>query len=103
MATMAIAARCTTPRKGIITPEMKFVAIRERTSLRSSCATRSQRGVAPILPGEHQAPGDRADDHRPQFPRQDQREHRPTPPVSSTIGEESRQAALGRQVGARTR
>ena len=55
--------RCTTRAGAMITPEMEFVAIREGMSpevVRDEVA----RGRADH-PGQHQPPGDRADDHRP--------------------------------------
>ena len=84
-------------RAGIITPEMEFVAIREnvgrealrhhrpgrqllgsgRSGLRHA-GIRARRGGcrARHHPGEHQPPRVRADDHRPQLPGEDQRQHR---------------------------
>ena len=95
-------------RKGIVTPEMEFIAIREnqRRELAREAATArpgaaawpSTRGSpgGPRIPrrhhprvrarrggprpgdhpGQHQPPGARADDHRPQLPGEDQRQHR---------------------------
>ena len=61
-------------RSGDITPEMEFVAIREGLPRRA----RARRGRARARdhPGQHQPPRARADDHRPQVPREDQRQHR---------------------------
>ena len=91
-------------RRGIVTPEMEFVAIRENPASRvdAGIAPRSRHATAsrPVVrrrdpagdharvrprrdrarprdhSGEHQSPGDRADDHRPQLPGEDQRQHR---------------------------
>jgi phosphomethylpyrimidine synthase len=91
-------------RQGIVTPEMEFVAIRENQRLDEMRAdpryakllkqhparvrrqpargdhagVRARRGRAGPRdhPGQHQPPGARADDHRPQLPREDQRQHR---------------------------
>ena len=84
-------------RKGIVTPEMEYVAIREQQ--RAAAIYRKQhpgRAFGAKIPetyharvrprrdragprdfaGEREPPGDRADDHRSQFPGEDQREHR---------------------------
>ena len=61
-------------RRGEITPEMEFVALREGVEpefVRDEVA----RGRA-IISGQHQPSRERADDHRPQLPREDQRQHR---------------------------
>ena len=61
-------------RRGEITPEMEFVALREGVEpefVRDEVA----RGRA-IIPVERQSSRERADDHRPQLPREDQRQHR---------------------------
>ena len=92
-------------RRGIITPEMEFVAIRENLrrdelvarcpEMRAPAASRAQTsapamperdhaGVRPRRgrprprhhPRQHQPPRERADDHRPQLPGEDQRQHR---------------------------
>ena len=101
-------------RKGIVTPEMEFIAIRENLQreqyIESLKATRQDRredaraadeaapgrelrrgdsgphhaGIRALRSrarprhhsGQHQPPGIRADDHRPQFPGEDQRQHR---------------------------
>ena len=84
-------------RAGIITPEMEYVAIRENIGRAQRAGGRARRQVLgrqhPGLrdpgvrarrgrrrprhhPGEHQPPGVRADDHRPQLPGEDQRQHR---------------------------
>ena len=87
-------------RKGIITPEMEFIAIREtqrrdglpdlvtrqhpgesvrrRDPESDHARVRARRsGARPRdHPEQHQSPGNRADDHRPQLPGEDQREHR---------------------------
>ncbi len=59
-------------RRGIVTPEMEFIAIRENQRVRP----RRGRARPRDHPGEHQPSRERADDHRPQLPREDQREHR---------------------------
>ena len=95
-------------RKGIVTPEMEFIAIRENQRRELARETmdgrawgggvaqhpgqslgrghpggdhprvRARRGGARARdhPGQHQPSGERADDHRPQLPGQDQRQHR---------------------------
>ena len=70
--------RCVTQmhyaRRGEITPEMEFIALREGVApefVRDEVA----RGRA-IIPVEHQPSRDRADDHRPEVPGEDQRQHR---------------------------
>ncbi len=91
-------------RRGIVTPEMEFIAIRENLKreemLRSlpEIVTRQHPGQsfgaaipdrhhARVRPrrsrarprdhsGQHQSSGNRADDHRPEFPGEDQRQHR---------------------------
>ena len=83
-------------REGVITSEMRFVAIREGVSpefVRDEIAS----GRA-ILPSKHQSPRERADDHRPQLPRQSQRQHRQLGChlLDSARG---RQAALGHDLG----
>ena len=100
-AARALGARAVTQlayaRAGIITPEMEYVAIRENVGreARAARAARRQRlgrepadvrdggvrarrggGRTRHHPGEHQSPGVRADDHRPQLPGEDQRQHR---------------------------
>src|SRR3990170_4677855 len=58
-------------RRGIVTPEMEFIAIREnqRAEALSGLLTRQHRG-------ERQPPGIRADGDRPQLPGEDQLQHR---------------------------
>ena len=51
-------------------------------------------------PGQHQSPRARADDHRPQLPREDQRQHRQLRRVVVDRGG-SREAALGDALGRR--
>ena len=88
-------------RQGIITPEMEYVAIRENQridAIRDALLLQQHPGEAfgasiqklitpefvrdeiargrAIMPEQHQPPRKRADDHRPQLPDQDQREHR---------------------------
>ena len=61
-------------RQGEITPEMEFIAIRE--GMRARARARRGRARPGDHPRQHQPPGDRADDHRPQLPGEDQRQHR---------------------------
>ena len=61
-------------RRGEITPEMEFIAIREGVKpefVRDEVA----RGRA-VIPANVNHPESRAHDHRPKFPGQDQRQHR---------------------------
>jgi hypothetical protein len=62
-------------RRGIITPEMEFIAIRENQRIEGyeEIFAKQHRGHDF---GEHQSRRARADDHRPQFSGEDQREHR---------------------------
>ena len=85
-------------REGIVTPEMEYIGIREGIDpeyVREEIA----RGRA-IIPIQHQPPGERADDHRPQLPGQGQRQHR-------QLGHHlfhrrgGRKDAVGHQVGGR--
>ena len=66
-------------RQGIITPEMEFIAILRRRHPRLNhprvCPVRN-RPWPRHHPGQHQSPRERADDHRPQLPGEDQRQHR---------------------------
>ena len=80
-------------RQGLITEEMKFIAARENLG-RSALArwqlvrridsrpdhggirARRDRARPRHHTGQHQSPGNRADDHRPQFPHQGEREYR---------------------------
>ena len=87
-------------RAGIVTPEMEFVAIREGLSpefVRDEVA----RGRA-IIPGEHQSSRKRADDHRPQFPGEDQREHRQLARSPRSIEEEVEKMTWATRWGADT-
>src|ERR1044071_9429097 len=61
-------------RRGEITPEMDFVAARE--GLPARFCRRGDRALPRHHSFEHQSPGARADDHRPELPREDQRQHR---------------------------
>ncbi|MEI9904549.1 MAG: hypothetical protein WDN06_11650 [Asticcacaulis sp.] len=82
-------------RRGIITPEMEYIAIRENLRRSENQETirdgedfgasipdfitpefvRDEGGARPRHhPGQYQPPRGRADDHRPQFPGQDQRQ-----------------------------
>ena len=91
-------------RRGIVTPEMEFVAIRENqrrdeiaardpdrdaaASRARASARRFRQSITPefvrdevargraIIPNNINHPGIRADDHRPQLPGEDQRQHR---------------------------
>ncbi len=67
----------------------------------SSCAHEVAAGRA-IIPAQHQSPRARADDHRPQLPREDQRQHRQQRRRVEHRGG-SREDALGHQVGRRHR
>jgi phosphomethylpyrimidine synthase len=60
-------------RRGEITPEMEFVALREGMPERS-CPERDRPGPR-HPPGQHQPPGAGADDHRPRLQGEDQRQH----------------------------
>ena len=70
----ATSPRCTTPAAARSPQEMHFVALREGVDAR----VRARRGRARPRhhPGQHQPPRARADDHRPQLPGEDQRQHR---------------------------
>ena len=87
-------------RRGIITQEMRFVAIREQRHARVRARRARARPRDP--PREHQPPRDRADDHRPQLPREDQREHRQLAPCRRRSARRSTSCA-GRSSGAPTR
>ena len=87
-------------RRGIVTPEMEYIAIRENMSAEireqdlarqhpgqgfgANIPARHHAGVCARRSGprprhhsrQHQPSGTRAHDHRPQFPGQDQRQHR---------------------------
>lgn len=111
-------------KRGIITPEMEFVAIRENQRLDAvheahllnqhrgeSFGAAIQKVITPefvrdeiargraILPNNIK-PGKRADDHRPQFPHQDQREYRQQRGVVR-YRRRSRKAGLGDPLGCR--
>ena len=100
-------------RRGIVTPEMEYVAIRENQRLDAvrdamllkqhpgrifrrqhpeihHAGIRPRRNRArPRDPAQqHQPPGKRADDHRPQLPDQDQRQYRQLARCRSGIAEE---------------
>ena len=85
---------------GEITPEMEFIAMREGLAGR----VRPRRGRARPRhhPGQHQPPRARADDHRPQLPGEDQRQHRQLRRVARRSRRRSRSCA-GRRSGAPTR
>ncbi len=61
-------------RRGEITPEMEFIAMREGVD--AGIRARRSRARPRDHSGEHQSSRKRTDDHRPQLPREDQREHR---------------------------
>ena len=87
-------------RQGEITPEMEFIAMREGFEpefVRSRGRARPRHH-----PGQHQPPRARADDHRPQFPGEDQREHRQLRGQSS-IDEEVEKLRWATLVGRRHR
>ena len=69
------------------------------SSRRNSCATRSRAGRA-IIPANINHPESRADDHRPQFPGQDQRQYRQFR-GHLLHGRGSRQDGLGDPLGRR--
>ena len=60
-------------RQGIITPEMRFAAARENREPEFVRVGNRPRPGDP--PGQHQPSRERADDHRPQLPREGQRQH----------------------------
>ena len=81
-------ARASAPRsRAVITPEF----VRDEVA----------RGRA-IIPGQHQPPGNRADDHRPQLPGEDQRQHRQLGACPRRSTRKSRRWR-GRSAGAPTR
>ena len=61
-------------RRGDVTPEMEFVALRE--GLDADVRARRGRTRPRHHPEQHQPSRVRADDHRSQLPREDQRQHR---------------------------
>ncbi len=85
-------------RRGVVTPEMEFIAHPRGARRR----VRALRGGA--RPRDHsrqrQPPRARADDHRPELPREDQRQHRQLRRLLVDRGG-SGQAALGDAVGRR--
>ena len=92
--------RCTTRGRAIVTPEMEFVAIRERVP--PEFVRERGRPRPRHHPGQHQPPRARADDHRPELPGEDQRQHRQLgrrPPRSRRRSRRWR----GRPAGAPTR
>ncbi len=108
-------------RRGIITPEMEYVAIRENLGREAAVAAGRRRqfvrrgdprardaGIRPRRdrprprhhPQQHQPPGNRADDHRPQFPGEGQRQYRQLD--RHLLGRRGgRQAGLGDALGRR--
>ena len=117
-------------RQGIITPEMEFIAIRENLGREQHASRSTLHAPRPLggqsfgaaipahitpefvraevargprhHPGQHQPPGERADDHRAQLPGEDQRQHRQQRRGLQHRGG-SREDALGQPSGARTR
>ena len=110
-------------RRGIITPEMEYVAIRENLgreqALNHAARRRKLRRRHPRLrhprirprrgrprprdhPRQHQPPRSRADGDRPQLPGQDQRQHRQFSASPPTSRPKSTRWS-GRSAGARTR
>ena len=73
-------------RRGEITPEMEFVALRE--GLPAEFVRQRGRAGPGHHPRQHQPSRARADGHRPQLPREDQRQHRELGGASSSIEEE---------------
>jgi phosphomethylpyrimidine synthase len=72
-------------RRGEVTPEMEFIALREGFDVE---LVRSRGRARPRHhPREHQPPRARADDHRPRVQGEDQREHRQQR-VKSSIDDE---------------
>ena len=61
-------------RSGVVTPEMEFVAIREKSA--AGARARRDRARPGDHPGQHQPPRVRADGDRAEVPGQDQRQHR---------------------------
>ena len=110
-------------RRGIITPEMEYVAIREnlrRDASKSYIRDGESFGAElPDLrhariralrnrarprhhPGQHQSQRTRADDHRPQLPHQDQRQYRQFSAVTSSMAEEVQKMVWSIRWGADT-
>ena len=89
---------CTTRARGEVTPEMAFVAVRE--GLDAEFVRSGDRARPRDPAGEHQPPGNRADDHRPELPGEDQRQHRQLRGHLVDRGG-SREAALGDALGRR--
>ena len=77
---------------------MEFIALRE--GLPAEFVRDRSRARPRDHPGEHQSPRARADDHRPQLPGEDQRQHRQLRRVL-VDRRGSREAALGDAVGRR--
>ncbi len=108
-------------KRGIVTPEMEYVAIRENLGREQALGGRARRQVvrrrdpgpcdAGIRarrdrarpgdhPEQHQPPGNRADDHRPQLPGEGQRQYRQLD--RHLVGRRGgRQAGLGDALGRR--
>ena len=85
-------------RRGDVTPEMEFIALRE--GLPAEFVRCRSRARPRHHPGQHQSSRTRADDHRPELPGEDQRQHRQLGRrVVDRRG--SRQAALGDALGRR--
>ena len=85
-------------RRGEITEEMRFVALRENVAP----GVRARRGGPGPghHPRQHPPPGAGADDHRPQLPGEDQRQHRQLGHLVVDPGR-GRQAAVGDPLGRR--
>ena len=85
-------------------PPAPRAVLRRGDPRRDHARVRARRGGARPRdhPGQHQPPGDRADDHRPQLPGEDQREHRQLGRHARRSRRKSRRWC-GRSAGARTR
>ena len=86
--------------RGEITPEMEFIAAREGLPAEF---VRSEVARGPRHhPVEHQSPRARADDHRPQLPGEDQRQHRQLRRVARRSRRKSRSCSWATLWGADT-
>ena len=87
-------------RRGEVTPEMEFIAIRE--GLPADFVRVRGRARPRDHSGQHQSPRTRADDHRPQLPGEDQRQHRQ---LGGRLRRSTRKSTScgGRRCGAPTR
>ncbi len=93
--------RCTTPGDGVVTPEMRFVAVRER--LRRRARARRGRARPRDHPGERQPPRARADGHRHRAFLVKINANIGNSAVTSSIAEEVDKLPLGDQVRRRHR